>query len=162
MDDKLFFHECRAAGIVFKTTKDWFEWLGKDGHKDFNKPVAEHFGFKYNINDVCLNPHVEASYRIDNSFYWEVRTARTQFGWIYGYGISVGSEASSSPCGYPSRYERNTPLFETENDAIFDALTQIIRILERKGKTKNVSMMTYYAKKQRVDARYTQLDMFNN
>ena len=25
----LFFHECRAAGLVFKTSDDWFKWLTK-------------------------------------------------------------------------------------------------------------------------------------
>lgn len=162
MEDKLFFHECRAAGIVFKTCNDWVKWLEVDEHKDFSKPVAEYDGFKYNINDVCINPHIGASCKVDNYFHWEVKTAKTQYGWIYGYGISVGSDSSSSPVCYPSRYERNTPMFKTEKEAIFDALTCIIRILERKGKTKHVAMMLYYAKKQRVDARYTQLDMFNN
>lgn len=24
--NELFFHECRAAGLVFKTSEDWFKW----------------------------------------------------------------------------------------------------------------------------------------
>ena len=53
--NELFFHECRAAGLVFKTSDDWFKWL-TDNSYDIKKPVAEHEGFKYNINDVCINP----------------------------------------------------------------------------------------------------------
>lgn len=50
--NELFFHECRAAGLVFKTSNDWLKWLTDNGY-DIKKPVAEHEGFKYNINDVC-------------------------------------------------------------------------------------------------------------
>ena len=55
--NELFFHECRAAGLVFKTSNDWFKWLTENSY-DIKKPVAEHEGFKYNIYDVCTNPHV--------------------------------------------------------------------------------------------------------
>jgi hypothetical protein len=46
--NELFFHECRAAGLVFKTSDDWFKWLTDNGY-DIKKPVAEHKGFKYTI-----------------------------------------------------------------------------------------------------------------
>lgn len=39
--NELFFHECRAAGLVFKTSNDWFKWL-TDNSYDIKKPVAEH------------------------------------------------------------------------------------------------------------------------
>lgn len=55
--NELFFHECRAAGLVFKTSDDWFKWLTDNGY-DIKKPVAEHEGFKYTIKDFCINPHV--------------------------------------------------------------------------------------------------------
>lgn len=48
--NELFFHECRAAGLVFKTSNDWFKWLTDNGY-DIKKPVAEHEGFQYNIKD---------------------------------------------------------------------------------------------------------------
>lgn len=50
--NELFFHECRAAGLVFKTVSDWTDWL-KENKSDSNNPVACHDGFKYNIHDVC-------------------------------------------------------------------------------------------------------------
>lgn len=82
--NELFFHECRAAGIVFKTSDDWFKWLTDNGY-DIKKPVAEHEGFKYNINDVCINPHViEYSVEGADNWVWRVKTAKTQFGWIWG------------------------------------------------------------------------------
>ena len=38
--NELFFHECRAAGLVFKTPNDWCKWL-TDNSYDIKKPVAE-------------------------------------------------------------------------------------------------------------------------
>lgn len=90
--NELFFHECRAAGLVFKTSDDWFKWL-TDNHYDIKKPVAEHEGFKYNINDVCTNPHViEYSVEDADNWGWKVMTAKTQFGWIWGYSIQKGKD----------------------------------------------------------------------
>ena len=85
--NELFFHECRAAGLVFKTSDDWFKWLTDNGY-DIKKPVAEHEGFKYNIKDECINPHViEHSVEGADNWGWKVMTANTQFGWIWGYSI---------------------------------------------------------------------------
>lgn len=64
----LFFHECRAAGLVFKTSDDWFKWL-TDNSYDIKKSVAEHKGFQYNIKDECINPHV-IEYSIENADNW--------------------------------------------------------------------------------------------
>lgn len=80
----LFFHECRAAGLVFKTSDDWFKWLTENSY-DIKKPVAEHDGFKYNIKDICINPHViEYSVEGADNWGWKVTTANTQYGWIWG------------------------------------------------------------------------------
>lgn len=160
----LFFHECRAAGLVFKTSQDWFKWLEENAH-DVCKAVAEHDGFKYTINDVCINPNVKASYKIDAYFHFKATTAKTQFGWIWGYNYTLGASGSSSPCAYPSRYDSKTQFFETETDALVDALGFIIRQLEGKNKkhrTKNVSILIYYAKKHRMDIKHPQLELFND
>ena len=86
--NELFFHECRAAGLVFKTSNDWFKWL-TDNRYDIKKPVAEHEGFKYNIKDECINPHViEYSVEGAGKWGWKVMTAKTQFGWIWGVQYS--------------------------------------------------------------------------
>lgn len=60
-EEKIITHECRAAGLVFETVSDWTDWL-KENSYDIKKPVAEHDGFKFNINDACINPHVCAAY----------------------------------------------------------------------------------------------------
>ena len=104
--NELFFHECRAAGLVFETVNDWTDWL-KENSYDIKKPVAEHDGFKFNINDACINPHVYAAYEVDNHHNWKVKTAKTQYGWIWGYDISTGNGGSVTPAVYPSRYDRS-------------------------------------------------------
>lgn len=94
--NELFFHECRAAGLVFKTSNDWFKWLTENSY-DIKKPVAEHDGFKYNIKDICINPHV-IEYAVDgvDNWGWKVMTANTQFGWIWGYSIQKGSMVTTA------------------------------------------------------------------
>lgn len=160
MGNEYFLHECRANGQVFKDYDEWWKWLDEN-KMDVNKAVAEHDGFKYNINDVCLNPHEGASYKIDETFMWQVPTANTQYGWIWGYEIKVGGNYYSHSPAYPSRYS-NTPFFRTETEALIDGLTFIIHQLEGRPKTKNVSMLLYYAKKKKADLEHPQLDLFSN
>lgn len=157
--NELFFRECRAAGIVFKTSEDWFKWLTDNGY-DIKKPVAEHDGFKFNINDACINPHVYAAYEVDNHYNWKVKTAKTQFGWIWGYDISTGNGGSVTPAVYPSRYDISAIFYETEEQAAHDALSFIIRHLEWKPKAKNNGILLLEAKKKRADIVHPQMELF--
>ena len=96
-----FFHECRAAGLVFKTSEDWFKWLTDNGY-DIKKPVAEHDGFKYNIKDICINPHViEYSVEGADNWGWKVTTANTQYGWIWGVQHSERKDRVRQPGWLP-------------------------------------------------------------
>lgn len=124
--NELFFHECRAAGLVFKTSDDWFKWL-TDNSYDIKKPVAEHEGFKYTIKDFCINPHViEYSVEGADNWGWKVTTAKTQFGWIWGFSIQNGKTGYESQVGYPSRYDTISIFYGSEAEAVQDALTYII------------------------------------
>ena len=159
--NELFFHECRAAGLVFKTSDDWFKWL-TDNSYDIKKPVAEHEGFKYNINDVCTNPHV-IEYSVDgaDNWVWKVKTAKTQFGWIWGVDIQNGMNGSYiSPVAYPSRYDAINIFYGNEKEAVQDALTCIIRDLEENAGTKNINLLLWAAKKKRADIIHPQLELF--
>lgn len=128
--NELFFHECRAAGLVFKTSDDWFKWLTDNGY-DIKKPVAEHEGFKYNIKDECINPHViEHSVEGADNWGWKVMTANTQFGWIWGYSIQKGKHGFDSPVAYPSRYDTLSIFYVNEKEAEHDALETLRRMLE--------------------------------
>lgn len=147
--NELFFHECRAAGLVFKTVSDWTDWL-KENKSDSNNPVAEHDGFKYNIHDVCINPHVMER-KADGS-YWTVKTAKTQYGWIWGYDISLSSSGSGSPAGI---------FYETEKQAKYDALNYIIRHMEvMKPQTKETKALALIAKKERMNVIHPQMELF--
>lgn len=159
--NELFFHECRAAGLVFKTSDDWFKWLTDNGY-DINKPVAEYEGFKYNINDVCTNPHV-IGYSVEgaDNIGWKVMTANTQFGWVWGYRISLSDFMTSFSAAYPSRYDKSEIFYETEMQATYDALNFIIRQLEgRKPQKKETKVMAWAAKKKRADIVHPQMELF--
>lgn len=159
--NELFFHECRAAGLVFKTSNDWFKWL-TDNSYDIKKPVAEHEGFKYNINDVCINPHViEYAAEGADNWGWKVMTAKTQFGWIWGFDIQNGNTGLHiCPVGYPSRYDTNSIFYGNEKEAEQDALTYIIRYLEKNTRTKNINLLLWAAKKKRADIIHPQQELF--
>lgn len=159
--NELFFHECRAAGLVFKTSDDWFKWL-TDNSYDIKKPVAEHEGFKYNINDVCINPHViEYSVEDADNWGWKVMTAKTQFGWIWGYSIQKGKlHGYDSPTCYPSRYDAINIFYGNEKEAAQDALTFIIGYLDENARTKNINLLLWAAKKKRADIVHPQLELF--
>lgn len=156
----LFFHECRAAGLVFKTSEDWFKWLTDNGY-DIKKSVAEHDGFKYNIKDICINPHViEYSVEGADNWGWKVTTANTQFGWIWGYSIQNEKTRYDSPAGYPSRFDTLNIFYANEEEAVQDALTYIIGYLSKKAGTKNINLLIWAAKKKRADIVHPQMELF--
>lgn len=160
MERKLIWHECRAAGIVFKTQEEWFKYL--DSHKDILEPVAEHHGFKFNINDVCTNPNVPAQWKSENGGnYFEVRTARTQFGWICGYTYSLCSGGGGDPVSYPRRDEFGG-FYETEKQAVYEAVCYLLRQLDSKRgrKTKEKTMFLYYLQKAKDKFDIRQLELF--
>lgn len=74
-------------------------------------------------------------------------TANTQFGWIWGYSIQKGKHGYDSPVAYPSRYDELGIFYGNEKEAEHDALTCIIRDLEKNAGTKNVSLLIWAAKK---------------
>lgn len=157
--NELFFHECRAAGLVFKTVSDWTDWL-KENKSDSNNPVAVHDGFKYNIHDVCISPLVMER-KADTGSYWAVKTAKTQYGWIWGYDISLSSSVSGSPAAYPSRYDKLAIFYETEGQAKYDALTYIIRKMEgMKPQTKETKALALIAKNERMNIIHPQMELF--
>lgn len=158
--NELFFHECRAAGLVFKTSNDWFKWLTDNGY-DIKKPVAEHEGFQFNIKDECINPHV-IEYAVEgaDNWGWKVMTANTQFGWIWGYSIQKGKHGYDSPVAYPSRYDTLSIFYGNEKEAEHDALTCIIRDLEKNAGTKNTNLLLWAAKKKRADIIHPQQELF--
>ena len=158
-EEKLIFHECRAAGLVFKTVSEWTDWL-KENDYDINKTMAEHDGFKYNINDVCINPHIMER-KADTGSYWAVKTANTQYGWIWGYDISISCSGSGAPACYPSRYDKSAIFYETEKQALQDALSFIIRQMEnRKQQTKDTKVLAWIAKKERMNIIHPQMELF--
>ena len=158
--NELFFHECRAAGLVFKTSDDWFKWLTDNGY-DIKKSVAEHDGFKYNIKDICINPHViEYSVEGADNWGWKVTTANTQYGWIWGYSIQTANTQYDSPAGYPSRFDTLNIFYGNEEEAVQDALTYIIGYLSKKAGTKNINLLIWAAKKKRADIVHPQMELF--
>ena len=111
--------------------------------------------------DVCINPHV-IGYSVEgaDNWGWKVMTANTQFGWIWGYSIQKGKHWYDSPAGYPSRYDTLSIFYGNEKEAEHDALTFIIRDLEKNAGTKNTNLLLWAAKKKRADIIHPQQELF--
>lgn len=91
---------------------------------------------------------------------WKVMTANTQFGWIWGYSIQKGKHGYDSPVAYPSRYDTLSIFYGNEKEAVQDALTCIIRDLEKNAGTKNTNLLLWAAKKKRADIIHPQQELF--
>lgn len=162
MEEREFFHECRAAGIVFKTANDWCDWLVETKY-DFGKVMAEYDGFKWNINDICLNPRVLAEYKVEGApnYCARILTAKTQFGWLWGCEISAGDPVMTfnESIGYPSRYDRADIYYETEEQAGQDACSFVLGQLQREQKTKNIKILIWGVKKLRAGMVHPQQEL---
>ncbi len=160
MEEIEFFHECRAAGLMFKTANDWCDWLAVNNY-DTDKVVAEYDGFKWNINDLCINPHVLASYAVEGTanYNFRILTAKTQFGWLWGCEIETGSPAFRECIGYPSRYDQTAIYYETEEQAGQDACSFVLHQLQGERKTKNIKVMIWAVKKMRADLVHPQQEI---
>ena len=92
------FHICRAANVEL-TRDEWFAYCKE--HPDSREVVAETNTFQWNIHDVCVNPNLHVIL-YDSRAKLEIRTARTDDGWVWGfdyYGIMESvSEGGSIPC----------------------------------------------------------------
>ena len=86
--------------------------------------------------------------------------ANTQFGWIWGYSIQKGKHGYDSPVAYPSRYDTLSIFYGNEKEAEHDALTCIIRDLEKNAGTKNARLLIWAAKKKRADIIHPQIELF--
>ena len=99
--------------------------------------------------------------KADTGSYWAVKTANTQYGWIWGYDISISRCGSSYPACYPIRYNKYAIFYETENKALHDALSFIIRQMEnRKQQTKDTKVLAWIAKKERMNIIQPQMELF--
>lgn len=64
------------------------------------------------------------------------------------------------PVAYPSRYDAINIFYGNEKEAVQDALTCIIRDLEKNAGTKNTNLLLWAAKKKRADIIHPQLELF--
>lgn len=128
--NELFFHECRAAGLVFKTSEDWFKWLTENSY-DIKKPVAEHEGFKYNIYDVCINPHViEYAAEGADNWGWKVMTDQA-----FDLRISVNTELREATENEVELFNKHYAIWKKEKEARKQpAFKTFDKVLVRLGK----------------------------
>lgn len=110
------FHTCNAAGLAFPTINEWSAYCKQ--HRDSGEPVAENDGFRWNIHDVCLNPHITAIVSSDNAAF-EIETAqRPDKTWVYGWHYSGIMTEPSNGGGSPVMFCGKN--FPTEDEAIKD------------------------------------------
>lgn len=113
-DDNIYY--CAAIDKHFKRN----EW-GKFCEDTTDAIVATYFGFKWNIHDVCLNPHATKIYR-DNRSFIEIQTAQRKDGlWTVGNSyLCLSGHQDDYGGGKGCWYDSTT--YQTEEDAIIAML----------------------------------------
>ena len=143
-----FFHRCECLDRNF-SDEEWWEYLRS--HPDMNKEsVFECFGFKYSINDICINPRILE--KEINSTMVTVMTSQNKKGeWLSSYIIKGDCFYSGGLCSYKNEG------FKSENEAIAYSLGQIIHFdWDRINNIKN------HIKKWRNEFRLIQLNLFKD
>ena len=86
----------------------------------------------FNDNGVCTNPDVTQSQERHGIIpFWEVRTAKGDDGWVYGYSWQASDSGASSPCILEDK-----EVFETQRAAIDACARKLLKekaILDKKG-----------------------------
>ena len=127
------YHTCHCLGRKF-TFDQWIEYAQAHPHSG-NEPIFEEFGFKWNIHDICINPHtINILPRKASGFErLAIDTAQTSKGWVYGILYSGLDDDEGAGGGFGAGYARPTiGYFATENAAIIAALERCKRKKLRK------------------------------
>lgn len=109
------YHTCKCLNRDF--TLDEYSDFCKSSQSD--NAVFEEYGFKWNIHDICLNPNTHKIID-DKGSYFDITTAKTRNGWVYGYNYSgLDSEWGGGGSGC---YYGDNKKFNEEKDAIIAIL----------------------------------------
>ena len=111
------YYECAANGKKY-TGEKWHAYCAANKNTDF--VVAEYFGFKWNVHDVCINAHITDIFFESWNCCLQIKTAQRKDGtWTYGHnysGITDCEEGGGCGCWYEGE------TFPTEDAAIVAAL----------------------------------------
>lgn len=116
-------HSCKCLGRKF-TTDEWHEYLYKHPYAH-SEPVFKFKGYEYNINDVCLNPHIPV--KIEHAgCKVSIMTAEMPSG-LWGHGMICDLYTSSETYGVLFCYARDSAY--TEREAVYTALRECERMV---------------------------------
>lgn len=128
-------HSCKCLGRNF-TTDEWHEYLYKhpDSHSE---PVFQFEGYEYNINDVCLNPHIPVKIE-HGGCKVSIMTAEMPSG-VWRHGMTCDLYTSYRTYGVFFCHARDCAC--TEREAVYTALRECERMtLDELDHLKNSSV----------------------
>lgn len=111
---KLIHHRCRCTGETFTDTQ-WYHWLK---NHDSQESVYEYQEFRYNINDVCLNPRKPVEWS-NKHCRIVITTSKSPNGWDYGYDFKFHD---SYGCGGAMFVDKDFEGYTSEKAAITGCL----------------------------------------
>lgn len=123
MNDKEVFHTCKVLGKKF-TFREYYDYI--DNH-DSGQPVFSQDGFDWNFFYVCLDPRVYVL-KDSSSFSAEVKVAKYEDKYYYGYYCHSFDEGNISPCRITLGMD-----FDTEDDAVRHAFYTIKKYWGKKA-----------------------------
>ena len=143
------YYECAANGKKY-TGEEWHAYCA--ANKNTDCVVAEYFGFKWNVHDVCINAHITDIFFESWNCCLQIKTAQRKDGtWTYGHnysGITDCEEGGGCGCWYDGA------TYKTEEDAILANLEWF------KTRKNNVPKIQNAINKAIFDRKCKQLTLF--
>ena len=143
------YYECAANGKKY-TGEEWHAYCA--ANKNTDCVVAEYFGFKWNVHDVCINAHITDIFFESWNCCLQIKTAQRKDGtWTYGHnysGITDCEEGGGCGCWYDGTTHK------TEEDAILANLEWF------KTRKNNVPKIQNAINKAIFDRKCKQLTLF--
>lgn len=100
-----------------------------------NRAVAQVDEFRYNVNDVCLNPN-RHKFEVPGMLKCEVLTAKQPNDrWVFGHDFEYQDGGNMGPASWKA--ENNPRVFRSEKAAIEGGLRLAIWVMERREDSKS-------------------------
>lgn len=126
------FHTTESIGLNF-TDEEWWAHCKDLRHGRKSDIAFEYNGFKYNYNDVCINPKEVFSWKGKKT--WnsiKINISESPDGWSYGIDVNLGTSGTMHGCCYVKRGDKEW--HETADDAYEAAIRRLGEIREREVK----------------------------
>ena len=126
------FHTTESIGLNF-TDEEWWAHCEDVRHGRKSDIAFEFHGFKYNYNDICLNPKEVFSWQGKKTWNLiQITISESPDGWSYGLDVNLGTRGTGQGCSFVNRGDKDW--YETADAAFEAAIGRLSEIREQEVK----------------------------